>query len=165
MSSPASEPSPRDDLLLAMLAAATAPLGLAYAVYRLGLRVVFELRAGARPEQRLFLVYSRSPHWDSYIREHWLPRLEGRVTLLNWSDRAHWRDSHSLAAFAFRHWAPDKGFNPMLLAIPRAGWASGLSFYDAFRDHKHGRSESLEAAEAEMWARIAAFEGRIGSAS
>jgi len=45
------------------------------------------------------LVWSDSPNWREYIEQNWLPRLAGKVVVLNWSERRHWRASLAVRLF------------------------------------------------------------------
>ncbi|HJQ84026.1 MAG TPA: hypothetical protein VKA21_08125 [Candidatus Binatia bacterium] len=99
----------------------------------------------------VLLVYSRSPNWQSYIEARWLPRLVANAVVLDWSDRSTWRRSSSLVVRVFRHWAPDRDFNPMAILLPPRGRVRVLGFRRAFRDLKHGKEHSLRRAEAELF--------------
>jgi hypothetical protein len=119
-------------------------------VYWLVLRLLIEIRWGAQGK-RILLVYSRSPVWQQYIEATWLPRIGDHVVILNWSDRSQWRRSRTLAALAFRYWAPRSNFNPMAILFPAFLGTRHIGFYDAFRDWKHGNSTKLQQAEAELF--------------
>jgi hypothetical protein len=129
------------------------------------------------PEARGLLIYSQSPNWEQYIEQHWLPRIRGRLVVLNWSERARWKAEHPLEAAIFRRHLGDRQFNPAAivfrhaerggtvrrwLAAVRAGDAAGMlapyappvdvvRFFQPFRDYKHGKEHALRAAEAELW--------------
>jgi hypothetical protein len=51
---------------------------IAQNMYRVFLRVWFELTLGARG-RRILLVYSSSPNWQTHIESVWVPRLEPHV--------------------------------------------------------------------------------------
>ena len=147
-----------------------------------------------RPGRFGLLVYSNSPHWQRFIEERWIPRLEDRAVVVNWSERSTWATKHPLEQKVFRRFAGAFEFNPIAIVLARmetprgddangAGaigarsadaareapavialrWAIGrllfrqrevrvVRFWRAFRDHKHGRSARLRAAELEMFA-------------
>jgi hypothetical protein len=113
----------------------------------------FHARWG-RSGKRLLLVYSNSPHWQAYIEEHWLPQLREVAVVLNWSDRTRWREQHPLEAEIFRMWGGDREFNPLAIVIPERGPVQVIRFWQAFRDHKHGRDRALRVAEAELAAAV-----------
>jgi hypothetical protein len=109
----------------------------------------FHSRWGARGK-RLLLVYSNSPHWQAYVEEHWLPQLESIAVVLNWSERSTWAERHPFEADIFRTWAGDQEFNPLAIIIPADGSVRVIRFWRAFRDYKHGKDRTLQAAEAEL---------------
>ena len=89
--------------LLPILLFATPFLFAAWGLERLKkqrLRNRFHARWGAEGK-RLLLVYSNSPHWQSYIEERWLPRLGPAAIVINWSERARWSEHHPLEAESF----------------------------------------------------------------
>lgn len=122
------------------------------------------------------LVYSNSPNWQQYIETHWLPRLAGRLVVLNWSERATWNDRHPLETKLVKGLG-DRDFNPAaiilteppdpnLLArwwrallrfdgvgilVPGAPSKEVIRFFKPFRDLKHGKHHTLRAAEDRMW--------------
>ena len=127
--------------------------------------------------RRGILIYSDSPNWQSYIESHWLPRLRGRLVVLNWSERARWDELHPLEAPFVRRHMGDINFNPIAIVFlssrvvdrlrearraarrlepigivsPFLSHVSTVRFLMAFRDFKHGRDEALRAAEARLW--------------
>src|SRR5262245_41226428 len=98
----------------------------------------------------VLLVYSNSPHWQHYVERHWLPQLAARAVVLNWSERATWRERHPLEAAVFWRWAGVREFNPIAIVLPVRGPVKVIRFWRAFRDFKHGRPEALRAAEREL---------------
>lgn len=110
----------------------------------------------------LLLVYSNSPHWKDYVESHWLPALTDRAVVLNWSERACWTREHPLEAAVFRQWAGDREFNPIAIVLPRRGAVQVVRFWQAFRDHKHGRGTALRRAEQEL-ARILGTSFPVGA--
>ena len=121
-----------------------------YWLYRAALRLLVQLLWVSRGKRVLF-VYSRSPVWQEYIERTWLPRLGEQAIVLNWSDRAKWRSSMSLAPLVFRACAPATGFNPMAILFPRFPFTKRIGFFYAFRDWKHGNEIALRAAEAQLF--------------
>jgi hypothetical protein len=148
-------------LLVALVA------GIIFLAYGLLLRFAVELSWGVRGK-RVLLVYSNSPHWQEYIESMWLPRLEPHAVVLNWSQRSRWRKECRFAARVFWHFSPYQGFNPMAILFPRLRLARRVSFYQAFRDMKHGKEAKLREAEEALFAFIAELEGAgqdVGSTS
>lgn len=109
----------------------------------------FHERWGAEGK-RLLLVYSNSPHWQAYIEERWLPRLQPVAVVINWSERARWSEHHALEAEIFRAVTGDREFNPVAIVIPKRGNMRMIRFWKAFRDYKHGKDQALRRAEAEL---------------
>ena len=101
------------------------------------------------------LVYSDSPNWKPYIEENWLPHLEGRVVILNWSARGKW--TGTLPVRIFRHFGigqDDVNFNPIVILSRGLRHPLTYRFLYAFRDAKHGRSEALKCLEEQMFSEI-----------
>ena len=122
-----------------------------YLAYGACLRLVVQLLWVVRGK-RILVIYSRSPVWQTYVEDAWLPQLREQSVILNWSDRALWWRSQPLAACVFRHWAPRHGFNPMVILFGPLFRTQRISFYDAFRDWKHGNETGLRAAERRLFA-------------
>jgi hypothetical protein len=59
----------------------------------------------------VLLVYSNSPHWQTFFETQVLPRVSNRAVVLNWSERKSWR--MGLATLVFRCFAGGKDFNPI----------------------------------------------------
>ena len=114
-------------------------------------RRAFEAIHG-REGRRLILVYSRSPHWQRYIEEHWLPKYAGQAVILDWSERSTWRTlapkPPEVALFE-RH-AGRAEYNPLAIGVPARGKVRMIRFWRAFRDFKHGRESALRRAEGEL---------------
>jgi hypothetical protein len=98
------------------------------------------------------LVYSRSPHWERYIEDTWLPRIAPHAVVVNWSDRATWPKPAPLEIRVFRHWSGDAELNPLAVLVPARGQVRTIRFWRAFRDFKHGKAARLRDAEAELFA-------------
>ena len=136
------------------------------------------------PAARGLLVYSNSPNWQGYIEREWLPRLEGRLVILNWSERARWAGEQTVeaalfrllgdrefnpAAIVFRPLAPGRLFrrwvrairelDPIAMLAPYERPVEVVRFFQPFRDHKHGRTDSLRAAERRLWAVLDGEDG------
>jgi len=77
------------------------------------------------PGRKGILIYSNSPNWQNYVETRWLPRLREQMVVLNWSERATWRDKWKFEAAIFRRYASDREFNPMAIVFkPRRGNAT-----------------------------------------
>jgi hypothetical protein len=97
----------------------------------------------------LVLVYSNSPHWQSYIEEHWMPRWSARAVTLNWSERATW-DRRRPEVALFDALATTREYNPLAIVVLPYGQPRVVRFWRAFRDHKHGRDGLLRKQESEL---------------
>jgi hypothetical protein len=130
-----------------------------FVVYRVLLRLAVEVVVSANG-RRILLVYSRSPVWQEYIERNWLPALADHAMVLNWSDRESWKQRPSFAVWVFRHWAPTKDFNPMVIVFPAFRPAKRVGFYYAFGDWKHGRDGALRDAEKQLFAHLGEVQRR-----
>ena len=91
----------------------------------------------------ILLVYSDSPIWHEYMATHVLPLVQERAVVLNWSERKKW-SKKSLAVSIFYSFAGDREFNPLVIVFRLLRPALILRFWPAFKDRKHGRTESVE---------------------
>ena len=114
-------------------------------------RRAFEARYGASG-RRLILVTSRSPNWQSYIAEHWLPKYADVAVVLDWSERSHWPTGAGAPpeVALFRRHGGRRDFNPLAIGVPREGKVRVVRFHQAFRDFKHGHDDALRVAEREL---------------
>lgn len=98
----------------------------------------------------LLIVYSDSPHWQAYVEREWLPRWGHRAVLLNWSERRQWSFWRP-AVLLFRAYTGSRAFNPIAMVVPR--WWGGptvVPFWQAFKDLKHGKDDTLRDAERRL---------------
>ncbi len=91
----------------------------------------------------VLLVYSDSPVWHDYMLAEVLPQLQKRAVVLNWSHRKEW-PRWSLAVRAFRTFGGQREYNPLVVVFRPWRRAKVFRFWQAFRDWKHGRTESVE---------------------
>ena len=149
-------------LLLQLLAVPVA-LGIALALRYLLARQIalwsFRLRH-ARTGRDLLIVYSESPHWQTYVEREWLPRLGGRAVVLNWSKRSQW-SRWTPEVMLFRAFTGLREFNPVAIVVPRRwGGPTVIRFWRAFRDFKHGKAQTLRQGERELDVALAANQPR-----
>lgn len=104
----------------------------------------------------LLIVYSDSPHWQTYVQERWLPKWGHRAVVLNWSERRRWLSSRTPEAAMFRAFAGFREFNPIAIVVPGRGAAQVVRFWRAFKDFKHGKTELLLQKEEELERALAA---------
>jgi hypothetical protein len=103
----------------------------------------------------LLVVYSRSPHWMQYFEAGLIPLIEQRGQILNWSDRTTW-PTLDLRTLAFRAFAGDRSFNPIVIVFRPLRWPERFRFFEAFKDHKHGKDQPLRELEERLERRLGA---------
>ena len=140
-------------LLLVLLVPVIVVLVLYDRLQRRKLRRAFTARWAAAGKD-LLLVYSDSPHWKHYIETKWLPQLQARAVVLNWSQRSTWLANWPVEAAMVRRWGGHREFNPLALVIPSRGPVKMVRFWRAFRDYKHGKDRTLRQAEQELAAAL-----------
>jgi hypothetical protein len=154
--------SKRHQALLVVLLVVTAPLWLALAVVALLAHAVGQMALYSTvwlwwigsARRRVLFVYSDSPNWKEHIERDILPRLPENSMVLNWSKRSQW-PRFGVPILLFRAFAGSRGFNPIGLVFERFGWVARYRFWPAFRDMKHGRSETLRMLEERFFAHMA----------
>ena len=97
------------------------------------------------------MVYSDSPNWKEYIETQMLPPIRERVVTLNWSNRSQWKGKPPLEAQLFEHYGGEREYNPMAIIVPRFGRVRSIRFWQAFRDSKHGKHETLNALQESLF--------------
>lgn len=117
------------------------------------LRSAFEARWSAAGKRGV-LVYSNSPHWQRYIEDHWLPRLEPQLVVLNWSEREQWPARFPLESEIVRRYLGAAEFNPAAVIFPPGENVRVVRFWQAFRDYRHGKDRALRAGEAELFGHL-----------
>ena len=140
--------------LILGLAILTAPLWLAalvvVALARMGQPTVLYAVAWiwwiGRARRRVLFVYSDSPHWREHVEANILPKLPENSVVLNWSHRSSW-NRFNVSVMLFRCFAGAQEFNPIGLVFERFSVVTRYRFWQAFRDARHGRAETLQAVE------------------
>ena len=98
----------------------------------------------------LLVVYSDSPFWKEYFEKGLLPQIEKRSNTLNWSKRSSW-SAMSLSVIAFRLFMKEKEYNPIVMLFPFLHWPKQVHYYQAFKDFKHGRENTLNEVENQLF--------------
>ena len=107
-------------------------------------------RLWGRQGKDLLIVYSNSPHWQTYVEQNWLPKWGHRAVLLNWSERKRWKRRQPEVAL-FHAVAGRNEFNPLGVVVPLTRQrAKVIRFWRAFRDFTHGKDRLLREAEAAL---------------
>ena len=110
--------------------------------------------------QNILFVYSDSPNWQEYVEQNFIPRLDDRVVVLNWSTRTKWRNS--LAVLAFKRWGGIRGFNPLGVIFRPFKKTRVFRFHQPFLDFKHGKSADLKKMETEFFYLVERTKDRNG---
>jgi len=121
---------------------------VSYALLWLSLHAAIWLCWNARGRDVLF-VYSDSPVWHAHIEERFLPYLDRRAVVLNWSERNRWRLSLGRVAFSF--FGGSREFNPLAVVFRPFRRTHTFRFWAAFRDMKRGRPERLQTVEQKFF--------------
>ena len=100
--------------------------------------------------RRVLFIYSNSPVWKTHIETEILPRLPPTAAVLNWSERSRWT-SLSLAVLMFRFYGGSRQYNPLAIVIRPWRGPKLFRFWEAFRDFKHGKHDSLRSVEAALF--------------
>jgi hypothetical protein len=97
----------------------------------------------------VLLVCSDSPVWREYVDTEIFPLVAGRAVVLNWSARHNW-PKWSFAVRVFHTFGRGHDFNPMVVLFRPLRKAQIFRFLPAFKDFKHGQTESLEKLRREL---------------
>ena len=128
--------------------------------YRQWLKFRFWQRHGKHGRFVLF-IYSDSPNWKDYIEANVIPRVRSHVVILNWSKRREWGRTNPFEARVFSHWAGEEEFNPMALVFSPSGKVKVVRFWQAFRDFKHGKEQSLQEAENRLFTEVERIASKV----
>jgi len=107
------------------------------------------------------LVTSDSPHWKTYIEQHWLPRFRDQFVVLNFSQRKRWEPSFATRLFERFCYGPDyKNHCPAVILLRGSQHPLVFRFFYAFRDHKHGNPAALRLLERRLFEELDALPGK-----
>jgi len=121
---------------------------LPYLTLRLGVHFLILLTWLPNGKDTL-LVYSQSPIWHDYMTTQILPLVKDRAIVLDWSERKKWR-KFSLPVLAFRLLGGYRNFNPLVIHFRPLHRAKLFRFWPAFKDWKHGNTDSVEQLRREL---------------
>ena len=102
----------------------------------------------------ILFVYSDSPVWHDYLEQQILPQIKARSVVLNWSDRRHWLRRLSLPSMVFRFFGGSREFNPLAVHFPPLRRHRTFRFWQAFKDRKHSRPDTLKRIEDDFFDHI-----------
>lgn len=98
----------------------------------------------------MLIVTSESPVWEDYMAEQIIGVLQARAMILNWSRRKEWSRPANLQVLAFNYYGGKSDFNPLVVVFRPFRRAKVFRFWQAFKNAKHGKSESLEKLREEL---------------
>ena len=96
----------------------------------------------------MLVVYSNSPHWQTYFEEGLLPLLGRQTMVLNWSGRKTW--PMSLKSIVFSLFKGGGHENPIIIRLTPFRWPTVQQFYRPFHDARHGKHKPLCDLENEL---------------
>ena len=140
-------------MLFLLVLAIAVPALIANLLWGLVLHLAVWLRWCPRGKNVLF-VYSDSPLWQDYLERRILPRLAAKAMVLNWSARKKWERRFSLPALVFSYFGGRREFNPLAVVFRPWRRAKTFRFWQPFQDLKHGKSDSLEKMEKDLFGEI-----------
>lgn len=142
--------STSSNILIALLLIGFSPIAIAAVLlYFLWGAILYVAIWLTRRNQFVVFVYSNSPTWQVYIENEILPYIRNRAVILNWSERRRWKNS--LPVLAFKYFGGYRNFNPLGLVFPLFSFVKRYSFYEAFKQFKHGNVESVEQIKNELF--------------
>jgi len=83
------------------------------------------------------------------MSEQVLPLVQERAFVLNWSERSKWR-KWGLAQQVFYSFGGQREFNPLVVLFRPFQRARLFRFWSAFKEWKHGHSESVERLKDDL---------------
>jgi hypothetical protein len=98
-------------------------------------------------------VYSDSPNWKEYIDVNILSKIQARSTVLNWSNHSTWK-RFDLPVRIFYHFTGETEFNPVAIVFRPFHRTNVFKFWQAFKDLKHGKPETLHKVETAFFDRL-----------
>jgi len=117
--------------------------------------------------KKLLFVYSNSPNWQEYIEQNIFPKLSEKAMIINWSERNTWDFGKTLETKVFKHWTGstrfwEKGkkkwsgtdFNPIAITFMPWWRIRVFRFWQAFKEHKHGKDRLLKKTETDLFKTI-----------
>jgi hypothetical protein len=84
------------------------------------------------------------------MAEHIISVLQPQSIIMNWSKRSEWSQSRSLRVLNFNYFGGKRDFNPLAIVFRPFRRAKVFRFWDAFKNYKHGKEQSLEKIREEL---------------
>jgi hypothetical protein len=98
----------------------------------------------------ILFTYSESENWSHYIEGSILPEIEEYSFIINRSKDQHWKSEFKLERRAIELWA-NLNVNPIAIVFESSKKVKVIPFYEAFRDLKHGKQETINAKCQELF--------------
>lgn len=136
-------------LLIAVILSPLIVAGLVtYGVHTALLHVVV-WAAWCRNGSRVFVSYSRSPHWQSRFETVLLPQLPPSTIIVNWSDRKTW-SRVSLRTLVFEHFLGKVAHTPSAIVFKPFRSARVFRFHQAYKSFKRGNPLPVHEQESAL---------------
>jgi hypothetical protein len=91
----------------------------------------------------ILFVWSDSPIWKDYIVREFLPKIEHRTVMLNWSQRNQW-NRWALSVNILGFFGGNRQFNPMAIVFRPFRRTQVFRFWKPFKDYQRGDKAPLE---------------------
>jgi hypothetical protein len=102
-----------------------------------------------RNGSRVFVCYSRSPHWQARFEKVLIPKLPASTIIVNWSDRKRW-SRLSLRTRVFGEFLGSVAHTPSVIIFRPFRRARVFRFHEAYKHFKHGNPLPVEELESAL---------------
>lgn len=103
--------------------------------------------------RHILFSYSDSENWTEYIEREIVPKIADKAIVINRTQEQDWKKQYKLEKKALDNFA-GTGINPVALIFRKGLKVKVIPFYEAFRDLKHGKKESIELKREELFKHI-----------
>ena len=104
------------------------------------------------------LITSNSLNWKVYIENKWVPRIGSSIEILNWSMHKTWKRTMYTKLFN-KFVGTNENYCPSVVLLRGIKEPFVFRFFYAFRDAKHGNTESLNKLEQRLFKEIESIRG------
>lgn len=111
-----------------------------------------------RKGPRVFVSYSRSPHWQARFEDVLIPRLPSTAIVVNWSDRKTW-PRLSLRRLAFENFLGNFSHTPSVIVFRPFRRSRVFRFHEAYMRFKAGDQSQVLEQEAALFSAVGDFIG------
>lgn len=102
-----------------------------------------------RAGSRVFVSYSRSPHWQARFETVLIPQLPESTIIVDWSDRKSW-SRRSLRTLCFDHFLGRNAHTPAAIVFRPFRRAQVFRFHDAYTKFRHGDELPVQEQESAL---------------